>query len=178
MKLPELNAFGYLTSWSPDGTRILINGKEPIVVSVENGAIEAAPRGGGLLLWTAQGGLKPLRIPVRAFLQAPDCRLVALLQDYDHLVVWDTQENRVLWTVIVPPERAAGELAWSPDSQRLAFVSKPGSVDIWDRSTGRVLERLTTPGTWPWIGPSYLIWREKLVAVIRLGGAVQLWREP
>lgn len=94
------------------------------------------------------------------------------------LTVWDVAENRALWTINFPPNRSLDQVAWSPDSLRLAYVSEEGQLQVWDRSSVRVVETWTAPGMWRWEIFSSLCWREKLIAAENLGGAIRLWHEP
>jgi WD40 repeat protein len=180
ISLPPSNYSSYTTAfWSPDETRVLVTGSSDAVVSVESGAVLPVPAGRGTLLWTAAGDLVRLLapIPVRPgnVLQSPDFRYAALLGTNDKLVVWDTQENRVLWTVDFPPGRQLSQVAWSPDSRQLAYVSTTGALDIWDMSAGRIIEHWTAPSIPSWRPFAYLTWGQKLLAVECLGGAVRLW---
>jgi WD40 repeat protein len=176
IKMPYSNYSAYTeASWSPDGTRVLVSGPPYAVISVKSGDVESLPSGQGRLLWTAEGGLARRPVPVRAVLQSPDFRYVAIGGN-DKILVWDTQENRALGTVDFPPPRTLSQVAWSPDSGKLAYVSKTGALEIWDRGSGTVVEQWTTPGIWTWKVPTFVSWHEKLVAVECLGGAIRFWR--
>ncbi len=179
--LPDKDNHYYTTaSWSPDGASALVTaGPDGIVVQLETGAITPVPPAAGCMFWTATSSV--VRCPVHAYgvLQSPDFRLMALRgRSPNKLTVWDTQESRDLWALDEPPGRSLDPLAFSPDSRRLAYVSKTGALEVLDLSTGKVVEQLTGPVTWNWGAPVSISWGEKLVAVEQMDGAVRLWREP
>ena len=186
IKLPG-SGLGYTAaSWSPDGARILVIGPTPVVVSFATGAVDSGPPGKGVLLWTSTGNLVRRSLPDWGVLQgapeahvmqAPDFRYVAVKQ-IDKLTIWDGQESRLMWTIDFPQNRTLSQVAWSPDSRRLAYVSETGAVDIWDLAYGRVVARWTGPALWAWPGLVHLTWRDKLIALECKGGSVRFWREP
>jgi WD40 repeat protein len=72
---------------------------------------------------------------------------VALCQDAGaHLVqIWDIQKNRLIQDLSVPelsllpgetPVPEVTTLAWSPDNTRLTIISRYGSVQFWDVTSG------------------------------------------
>jgi hypothetical protein len=74
------------------------------------------------------------------------------------------------------PIRKEGSMAaLSPDGKRIASVTRPEVVDIWDIAAGRIVEYFTAAGASRIEG---LVWREKLTAIDWLRGAVRLWEEP
>ncbi len=165
-------------SWSPDGKRVLATGSSRAVVSAEDGAVKAGPTGPGGFAWNAAGDLVRLAIPYQGIpLQSSDLRYAALRMN-EKLTVWDMQENRVLWTVDFPVARSLSQVAWSPDSRQLAYVSASGVVDVWDLAASRVIEHWTAASIPKWRPFSQLTWADKLVGVDCLGGAVQLWHQP
>ena len=165
-------------SWSPDGKRILATGSSRAVVSVEDGSVQPSPSGFGTFIWNAAGDLVRLGVQSQgSFLQSPNLRYVAL-RFYEQLSVWDMQDNRALYTVDFSVQRSLSQVAWSPDSRRLAYVSASGAVDVWDLAADRVVEHWTSASVPKWRPFSQLTWADKLVAVDCLGGAVQLWHQP
>jgi WD40 repeat protein len=165
-------------SWSPDGKRVLATGHSRALVSVEDPSVQPSPSEFGTFVWNAAGDLVRLGVQTQgSFLQSPNLRYV-VLRLYEKLTVWDMQENRTLYAVDFPVARQLSQVAWSPDSGRVAYVSASGVVDVWDLAASRVIEHWTAASIPKWRPFSQLTWADKLVGVDCLGGAVQLWHQP
>ncbi len=181
IRLPEANYSAYTSvSWSPDGGQVLVTGSADAIINFASGTVKSLAGGRGKFVWAPSGDLVRLATPIPlriwSILQSPDYRYAALCGDNKDLIVWDTQEDRVLWTANFPIGRSLMQVAWSPDSQQLAYVSDVGVVDIWDLHLGRVVARWTDPNPPIWHEFSHLSWHSDLVAVEHLGGAIRLWQ--
>jgi WD40 repeat protein/serine/threonine protein kinase len=65
---------------------------------------------------------------------SPNGRYLASASVHDTIRVWDTTSWRLLWT-----QRGAGAVAWSPDSQRLAWGGLGASpVSVWQVATNEI----------------------------------------
>jgi WD40 repeat protein len=169
-------------SWSPDGESLIVRGIEgtsSLVFALGSGVVKEPP-GSGLLVWGPSGEL--MRLPgerSQSCLQTADRRwTVAFDSSWPAWKVWDTSLNPPAPGPELPmdPIREKGSMAaLSPDGKRIARVTRPEVVDIWDIAAGRIVEYFTATGASQIEG---LVWREKLTAIDWLRGAVRLWEEP
>ena len=74
-------------------------------------------------------------------------------------------------------KRPAGgsNTVWSADSARIAYLTAPGKVDVWDLAAGKVIETWQAGGA---EGTPVLRWPGKLTLVENIGGAIRIWRGP
>ena len=71
---------------------------------------------------------------------SPNGRVIAAgPQETNHVTLWATRSGRVIGRPIItnPPGSGAQSISFSPDSKRIAVPGAPGTVGIWEVSTGR-----------------------------------------
>ncbi len=89
--------------------------------------------------------VSPGALPLHTVAYSPDGSVIAGggIED-NHVTLWDAASGRVLGAPIEtnPPELGgAHSITFSPDSKRIAVPGAPGTVGIWDVSTGRRVGR-------------------------------------
>jgi WD40 repeat protein len=169
----------HAASWSPNGRMILLDdfgddagSVEPAVFSLTDKALKPAPPGRGRLLWIGPDELVRTTISGGIFtLQSPNRQLAVTIPQTGASELWDLRAGK---TAAGPPQ-AGFSSVWSPDSTRIASMSGPGKIDVWDVAAHRVTETWYAPGA---EGATTLLWPEKLTLVENIGGAVRVWRQP
>jgi WD40 repeat protein/class 3 adenylate cyclase/tRNA A-37 threonylcarbamoyl transferase component Bud32 len=71
---------------------------------------------------------------------SPDGRIIASgAKATNHVTLWDAATGRVVAGPIIthPPGSGAQSISFSPDSKRIAVPGAPGTVGIWDVTTGQ-----------------------------------------
>jgi WD40 repeat protein/serine/threonine protein kinase len=98
---------------------------------------------------------------------SPDGKILAAPSD-GNLFVWDVSTGEVVAHRTVP---AIGNIAFSPDGQRLLGIGGDGVLHVWDTQTWR--ERATVEATAADVQTSPV---ENLAATVDLAGMVRLWQ--
>lgn len=118
-------------AWSPDG-------KWVASASSEDGTIEVwdAANGQTRFSYHAQRGV------VIPLVWSPDGTRLALDDAGHALVVLDAATGKTLFAITAT--HGGNSVAWSPDSRMVAAVTEPAKVQVWDSTSGQLLE--TLPG--------------------------------
>jgi WD40 repeat protein len=182
-RLPQYMHRYVFASWSPNGRKILLEESrdkaidlQPAVFSLEDRTLKPAPPGTGRLLWVGPEELVRTPIPSESLIvQSPNLQLAVALPETPAISqVWDLRAGKIIDGPVV--SRVVGRAAvWSPDSTRLAYVTLPGEIDVWDVAAGKVKERWLAPHA---EGATVLRWPERLTLVENMEGALRVWRQP
>ncbi|MGE3808387.1 MAG: sigma-70 family RNA polymerase sigma factor, partial [Gemmataceae bacterium] len=132
-------------------------------------------------VWEAASGRLLRHFSAKPFapLASPDGRLLAGSNASERSIhVWDTETGKELWHVNVPAKGGLIKpLAFSRDSQSLAFTGADGSIWVREARTGKAGLSLprATEGTESWpLGVSFAS-DGKHLAVLNYDGVVRLW---
>lgn len=169
-------------AWSPDGESLIVPGVQgtpSVVVAPRSGRVTEPPLGSGPLVWGPLGAAVRLPDQPALFcLQSTDRRWAVTVDSTWMFKVWDLSQDPPVpgpQLRISPMGGVESSLALSPDGKRIAFLSGPDFIDIWDVATARIVERWTATSS---SELHAVFWRTKLTAVGDLRGAVRLWQEP
>ncbi len=124
--------------FSPDGRTLAIAGREG---RVELWDVPTRKKRRELV----DSGASPDEPALAAVRYSPDGRLIAAgAKATNHVTVWNAATGRVVAGPIItnPPGSGAQSISFSPDSRRIAVPGAPGTVGVWDVTTGR---RVGTP---------------------------------
>jgi WD40 repeat protein len=117
---------GLHIDWNPDGTQFVTSSgyeSEIYIADTETGeriaSIETPTTRNGEIDWSADG-----------------TKIAAINYEEDLVRVWLAKYGRLLAEFDMPN---VNDMRWSPDSQRLAAVSRDGYLRIWDIASGKVL---------------------------------------
>ncbi len=114
-------------AFSADGTRLIGQGEK----EVAGNSIES------VTMWNAETGQQLVSLTADGFQFSPDGKCVAFSDSANSRTrVFDAQSGKIMLNV----KSAGGEVAFSPDSKRLATDS--GGVRIWDLKTGDELNHI------------------------------------
>jgi WD40 repeat protein/class 3 adenylate cyclase len=83
---------------------------------------------------------------------SPDGRILATGGVGGALKIWDLDLSHEVLTLDVQPG-AAGKVIFARDGSSLAAAATDGKIRIWDRTTGELVNELTTDALHPWKGP-------------------------
>jgi WD40 repeat protein len=141
-------------TWRPLGPplRSSQGGGEWVDFSPDGRTLAIAGRRGRVELWdvATRKKLRELTDPAAATSDepalsvvrySPDGRVIAAgPQETNHVTLWDAASGRVIGGPITtnpPGTGGAQSIAFTPDSKRIAVPGAPGTVGIWEVSTGR-----------------------------------------
>lgn len=122
-------------AWRPDGRWIATaypDGSVSLWSSADGKREAVLPGAPGALSWlTGVWGLRP--VPRLAW--SPDGKTLAVTQDNQTVLLWDTATERRR-AALVGHTGEIRALAWSPDGKTLATGSGDGSLRLWRAATG------------------------------------------
>lgn len=161
--------FNWCLAWSPDSRQLAVgtfDGNTLVwdVASGEELLSLSGPGGSHAISWSSDGSLLAVSAHnmalirnaatgeivrtirhdgrIRLFAWSPDGQRIAAGDKNGVVKVWDVAEDQGVRTIA---EDAAGEIAFSPDAQRLAYWALGESINICDVRTGQQLHAFPGP---------------------------------
>jgi WD40 repeat protein len=164
-RVEKYPGLGAIIAWSPDGKELAIAGfphSQPS--SIEIWDVSSFPH--------KRIHTYPVEVSITDLAWSPNGKFIAVTTAAAHTVypqIWDVSAQSSL---LQGPAIRATSLAWSCDSNRIAFGDE-NAVTIWDNASNKALFRFTDI-----IGPGSSDWSPDgmLIASISLDGKILVWQ--
>jgi WD40 repeat protein len=134
-------------------------GPQPPAFSSDSRWLASFKRGSSLVIWASASWdvarTWTLTATGRALAFAPQGSRLAVASDGE-AAIWDAEAGRKVVTLSTPGSAEMGEIAWSPDGQRVVSSADDGVLRFWSASDGRLLASLymlDAGGDWLLIAP-------------------------
>ncbi len=146
------------------------------VVFSPNGRLLASACSRECIVWDVSSGERLYSLPntggnAQAPFMLPDGKLLAWVTDRRSVRFWRLEGGLPLGTLT--PIAACSSMAFSPDSQQLAYLTGHSLINIW--SVKKLLARLTSGTASRTISCVTTTSDGKLLAISKLKGPVQVW---